>query len=158
MAVSATTPSQSIASLGQQSTTSSTSSAGNSDLGKDAFLKLLVAQLRYQDPLNPADGTQFMAQTAQFTMVEKLGDLVTSAQSTAITQKLNTASALIGRQVTYLDSKTGKTVDGLVSSATVDKDTTYLNVAGIAVPIEMVLSVAAPPTTTDTKTTGTKTS
>jgi len=43
------------------------------DLGdKDTFLKLLVAQLKYQNPMEPVDSSQFMAQTAQFTMVEKL--------------------------------------------------------------------------------------
>lgn len=41
-------------------------------LGKDEFLKLLVAQLRHQDPLNPADGQEFAAQLAQFTSVEQL--------------------------------------------------------------------------------------
>ena len=47
---------------------------------KDTFLKLLVAQLKYQDPTNPTDATQFMSQTAQFTMVEKLDALSTLDQ------------------------------------------------------------------------------
>ena len=48
--------------------------AGSKSVGdQDTFLKLLVAQLKYQDPSNPADSTQFLAQTAQFTQVEKLG-------------------------------------------------------------------------------------
>lgn len=38
---------------------------------KNTFLKLLVAQLKYQDPLNPADGTQFVTQLAQFTSLEQ---------------------------------------------------------------------------------------
>jgi len=41
-------------------------------IGKDMFLKLLVAQLKYQNPMEPVDSSQFMAQTAQFTMAEKL--------------------------------------------------------------------------------------
>jgi flagellar basal-body rod modification protein FlgD len=45
---------------------------GNSELGKDTFLKLLVAQIRHQDPLNPADGLQFVTQLAQFSELEQL--------------------------------------------------------------------------------------
>src|ERR1700712_3808106 len=71
------------------------------DLGnKDTFLKLLVAQLRYQDPSKPADSTQFLAQTAQFTQVEKLGQIADMIKS----QQLIGASSLVGRTVTYLDT------------------------------------------------------
>jgi flagellar basal-body rod modification protein FlgD len=44
----------------------------NDSTGKDAFLKLLVEQLKNQDPLNPQDGTQFVAQLAQFNSLERL--------------------------------------------------------------------------------------
>ena len=52
--------------------TPSVLSGANSKLGKDAFLKLLVAQMTHQDPLNPADGQQMAAQLAQFSSVEQL--------------------------------------------------------------------------------------
>jgi|HigsolmetaAR206D_1030411.scaffolds.fasta_scaffold64202_2 Flagellar hook capping protein len=42
------------------------------ELSKDAFLQLLIAQIRHQDPLNPADGAEFMAQLAQFSTLEQL--------------------------------------------------------------------------------------
>jgi flagellar basal-body rod modification protein FlgD len=42
------------------------------DMGKEAFLQLLVAQIRNQNPLNPADGTQFIAQLAQFSELEQV--------------------------------------------------------------------------------------
>lgn len=42
------------------------------EMGKDAFLQLLVAQLRHQDPLSPADGKEMAAQMAQFSSVEQL--------------------------------------------------------------------------------------
>jgi hypothetical protein len=45
------------------------------ELDQDAFLKLMVAQLRYQNPMSPADPQAFLAQTAQFTTVEKLTQL-----------------------------------------------------------------------------------
>ena len=42
------------------------------DMGKEAFLQLLVAQIRNQNPLNPADGTQFISQLAQFSELEQI--------------------------------------------------------------------------------------
>ncbi len=44
-------------------------------LGKDAFLQLLVTQMKYQDPMNPADSTQYMSQLAQFTSLEEMENL-----------------------------------------------------------------------------------
>ncbi len=52
-----------------------TSNRVDNTLGKDAFLKMLIAQLRHQDPLNPMDGTAFVAQLAQFSSLEQLTNL-----------------------------------------------------------------------------------
>ncbi|MFO7569290.1 MAG: flagellar hook assembly protein FlgD [Smithellaceae bacterium] len=52
-----------------------TNTAVNNDMGKDAFMKMLIAQLKNQDPLNPMDGTEFAVQLAQFTSLEKLTNL-----------------------------------------------------------------------------------
>jgi len=63
------------ASLAASSLTTKSSTAGNtaaSQVGEDTFLKLLVEQLKNQDPLNPQDGAQFVAQLAQFNSVEQL--------------------------------------------------------------------------------------
>lgn len=46
--------------------------AGEALVGKDDFLKLLVAQIKNQNPLNPADGIQFLSQLAQFSQLEQL--------------------------------------------------------------------------------------
>ena len=67
--ISAISPSDSMAaSSGSSSTTTATSST---DVTKDMFLQLLVAQLQNQDPMNPADGTQFLTQLAQFQQLEQ---------------------------------------------------------------------------------------
>ncbi|WIM96104.1 flagellar hook capping FlgD N-terminal domain-containing protein [Actinoplanes oblitus] len=88
------------------------------DLGdKDTFMKLLVAQLKYQDPSNPADSTQFLAQTAQFTQVEKLEDMISMMKG----QRMMNASALVGKTVTYMDP-TGQYQTGVVSAAKLNGD------------------------------------
>ncbi len=84
---------------------------------QDTFLKLLVAQLKYQDPSNPADSTQFLAQTAQFTQVEKLGQIAGMMQA----QQLIGASALVGRTVTYQDAD-GVTQTGVVTTVKLNGD------------------------------------
>ena len=68
-------------------------------MGKDTFLKLLVAQLKYQNPLEPADSAEFMAQTAQFTVVEKLDALTKTNAELLSTNRQLGASSLLGQSV-----------------------------------------------------------
>jgi flagellar basal-body rod modification protein FlgD len=56
-------------------TATSTTSTAKNTLGKDAFMKMMIAQLQNQDPLNPMDGTAFVAQLAQFSSLEQLQNL-----------------------------------------------------------------------------------
>ncbi|MGE5400400.1 MAG: flagellar hook assembly protein FlgD [Ignavibacteriales bacterium] len=79
---------------------------GKSSLGKDDFMKLMISQLKYQDPLNPMDGTQFSAQLAQFSSLEQLSN-ISSAMDKSInanyllTQSINNtmSASLIGKNV-----------------------------------------------------------
>jgi flagellar basal-body rod modification protein FlgD len=70
-------------------------------LNQDTFLKLLVAQMKYQDPLSPTDSTQFLTQTAQFTQVSTLQQISKDQQSMGHTNELLAASGMVGRGVTY---------------------------------------------------------
>ena len=84
-------------------------------MGKDVFLKLLVAQMKYQDPSNPASSSEMMAQTATFAQVEKLDLLATQNGALVVLQEHSAAGAMVGRTVTYTDT-TGASVTGKVSS------------------------------------------
>jgi flagellar basal-body rod modification protein FlgD len=86
----------------QSTTTPSTTGTNQSNqLNQDTFLKLLVAQMKYQDPLSPTDSTQFLTQTAQFTTVSTLQQIETDQQAIQHTNQLLAASGMVGRNVSY---------------------------------------------------------
>jgi flagellar basal-body rod modification protein FlgD len=114
------------------------------ELDKDAFLKLLVAQLKYQDPLNPASGTEFIAQTAQFTQVEKLEDLATTERK-LLTNQLNLAAGtLVGKTVTYT-GEDGNAASGVVTGARLNTDKPSVRVGDTDVPLTSVTDVHSTP-------------
>jgi flagellar basal-body rod modification protein FlgD len=65
---------------------------GGQVVGKDDFLKLLVAQIRNQNPLNPADGVEFLTQLAQFSQLEQLINIRTQLESLAQAGKTGPAA------------------------------------------------------------------
>ncbi|MGN6634650.1 MAG: flagellar hook assembly protein FlgD [Oryzihumus sp.] len=112
-------------------------------MDKDTFLKLLVAQMRYQDPSNPTDPTQFMSQTAAFTQVEKLDQLVTQNASIVALQKTMNAGALVGHTVTYTDD-TGAALTGAVTSVVLGDDSheATATIGGKSVPLGRITQVS----------------
>lgn len=101
----------------------SNSSTSSSELGKEQFLQLLVTQLQNQDPLNPMEDQEFIAQMAQFSSLEQLMNLNTSMQGltdATNNQQMFNATNYIGKYVTAVGNLIGKTStvaeDGTVSS------------------------------------------
>ena len=121
-------------------TPGTTPSASKNNMDKDLFLKLLVAQLKYQDPSNPADPTQFMAQTAQFTMVEKLNEVAAAQQQLVTAQLMLGATNLVGRTVTY-PGPDGVERTGVVTSATISGSNPTVKVGNTDVPLSSVREV-----------------
>ncbi|WP_346621835.1 flagellar hook capping FlgD N-terminal domain-containing protein [Blastococcus montanus] len=113
-------------------------------MGKDTFLKLLVAQMKYQDPSNPADTNQLMAQTATFSQVEKLEEIASQNASMLALQRSSSAGAMVGQTVTYTDS-TGAAQTGVVSSVRLGtgKAEAVATVGGVAVPLGRITDVGA---------------
>ena len=111
-------------------------------MGKDTFLKLLVAQMKYQDPGNPADTNQLMAQTATFSQVEKLEEIAKQNASMLALQRSSSAGAMVGQTVTYTDS-TGAALTGVVSSVRLgtDKAEAVATIGGVAVPLGRITDV-----------------
>ncbi|SET43661.1 flagellar hook assembly protein FlgD [Paenibacillus sp. NFR01] len=96
---------------------------GSSTLGKDQFLKILITQLQNQDPMQPMEDKEFIAQMAQFTSVEQLMNI--STQLTAMNQSLGSVSGLIGKTVSWTDADTELPKSGIVDSIVVSNGSQY---------------------------------
>lgn len=139
------------------STTTSTTSVTNSGtgvapntavsnpsaaLGEDAFLKLLVAQLKYQDPMQPSDNQQFIQEQATFSQVEALNSLKSTMSAMQASATFSQSIALIGKNVTYTQ-KDGTIGTGVVSAVSNASGSVQLNVGGTAVDASSVVQVDA---------------
>jgi flagellar basal-body rod modification protein FlgD len=130
-----------VSSAGQSvpSDTSVTNPA--SMMGENDFLKLLVAQLQYQDPMNPTDNNQFMQQQAQFATVEGINNL----QKTMTAMQAQQQVGLIGKQVSYPNSD-GSIATGVVSAVnTASNGTVTVTVNGQSVAPSAITTVSADP-------------
>lgn len=78
-----------------------------------SFLKLLVAQMRNQDPSNPMDSTQYVAQLASFSQVEQSVQMNSKLEQLLQSQSLAQADSIIGRVVTSADGKTSGVVESV---------------------------------------------
>ena len=105
-------------------------------------MKLLVAQLRYQDPTSPTDGAEFLAQTAQFTVVEKLEELAKTNAELLSAERLTTATSLIGRHVTYTNSE-GTEATGVVTATRISPLGPILQVGGDEIGLSGVSAVSS---------------
>lgn len=85
------------------------------ELDREAFLKILVAQLRNQDPLNPIDGENFIAQMAQLSALEQLTTLNQKVVELGSMQQETRALALLNKQVS-VERPTGEILQGKVES------------------------------------------
>ena len=114
------TAADSLASAVKKSTT------GNDSLGKDAFLQLLVAQMKYQDPLEPTSNTEYISQFATFSELEQM-------QNMSATLELSRASSLVGQTVLMkITTEAGytTTVQGNVDYVVYENGKAYLSIGG----------------------------
>lgn len=104
---------------------------------KDAFLQLLVAQMKYQDPLEPTSNTEFISQYAQFSQVEQM-------QNMAATMELTRASSMVGKLVTVesTDSKgENLQVQGYVEYVAYENGKAYISIDGSTYSLDDVIAV-----------------
>lgn len=124
MALVATVENGKVVESASQSSLKNTSKTSNNGMDKDAFLQLLVAQMKYQDPLEPTSNTEYIAQYAQFSQVEQLQNMASSTD-------LARASSLVGKEV-YIKTTTSsgetKYVQGKVDYVVYENNKAYLSI------------------------------
>ena len=118
---------------------------------KQMFLELMVAQLRYQDPLNPQDSGEFLAQSAQFNALEKMQDVADRTAALLGAQMAFGASSLVGKNVSWMDTDGKTTKTGSLDSVTFGANGPIFDIDGTDVPLGAILSVTSE-TSTSTST------
>ena len=105
---------------------------------KDSFLQILVAQMKYQDPLEPTSNTEYINQYATFTQVEQLSNMANA-------MSLSRASEMVGKtvRITQVNNDTGESsvIEGVVDFVTFSGNKAYLNINGENYSIDDVTEV-----------------
>lgn len=105
----------------------------DSSMGKDDFLKMLVTQLKYQDPLKPMEDKEFIAQMAQFSSLEQMQNMNATIVATQ-------ATSMIGKKVQWMDREQ-VIQSGVVKAVNVTDGTPRLIVGDKVVSLDQVLQV-----------------
>ncbi|GGA39725.1 flagellar hook capping FlgD N-terminal domain-containing protein [Paenibacillus physcomitrellae] len=127
-------------------------------LGKDQFLKILITQLQNQDPMQPMEDKEFIAQMAQFTSVEQLVNI--SSQLNTMSLSLGSVSSLIGKQATWMQntsdssdsyvidgnttSDDGVTLKGIIDGIVMRSGVQYAKIGSNEVPVTELLQIDNP--------------
>lgn len=105
-------PRRAVSGMYATSAKKTVSTGDEQTLDKQAFLSLLVAQMRYQDPTSPMDTSQMMAQSTQLASMEQLTAVADTTRESFALQMRVAASAMLGQEVAYVDAdqkvQTGK--------------------------------------------------
>ena len=118
-------------------TSVSKAAKSSSGMDKEAFLQLLVAQMKYQDPLEPTSNTEYIAQYAQFSQVEQM-------QNMSATLELSRASSMVGKQVLIQTTDSAgntKEVQGMVEYVKYENNKAYVSIDGTLYSIDDVSAV-----------------
>lgn len=124
-----------VESISQSSVKEASSTPAGYD--KDAFLQLLVAQMKYQDPLEPTSNTEYISQYATFSQVEQL-------QNMASSMDLSRASSYVGQtvEISTTDSKgEAQILQGVVDFVKYENNKAYVSISGELYPAENITAV-----------------
>ncbi|MEW5692657.1 MAG: flagellar hook capping FlgD N-terminal domain-containing protein [Candidatus Hydrogenedentota bacterium] len=118
-------------------------------LGQDAFLKLLVAELKHQDPLEPKNDKEFIAELAQFSSLEQMTNLNKKFEQMLIAINTTSVVSMLGKIVEGVDSE-GAKITGIATSVRYQENKPYVSLRQndntiVEIPIENVTQVLLNP-------------
>ena len=110
----------------------------SSELGQDAFLQLMMEQLKYQDPLEPMDNSEFLTQQAQFTQLSSIQNV-----ESLLTQynQYSQAASMMGKDVVIEDPNSGDYLYGNVEAVNLSSKNTTVVVGGKSYPLSSVVQI-----------------
>ena len=126
---------------------SGSSRATANTMDSEMFMKLLVTQLKNQDPSTPMDTNAMMSQTTQLAMMEKLTVLADNGTEAFALHMRQAATALIGQEARYEDAD-GKTVTGIVTRVSFDGPVPQVTIGGKDIALDAITGISTAPTTT----------
>jgi flagellar basal-body rod modification protein FlgD len=123
-------------------TGSTTSGAITSDQTGTAFMSLLLAQMKNQNPMEPMDDSAMISQMAQLNSLDELKKISESLSTMSSTNQFLSAATLIDKNITYMNAAKEE-VDGKVSGISMEGTDIYLTVGTDSVLLSSLRSVAA---------------
>ncbi|RKR75562.1 flagellar hook assembly protein FlgD [Frondihabitans australicus] len=121
--------------------TSATTPAPKQTMDSDMFMQLMVTQLQNQDPSSPMDTNAMISQTTQLAMMESISNNTTTGNENFSLQMRISAANLVGKQVTYTDSTTGKDVSGTAASVSFAGSVPTVSVGGKDIPLDSISGI-----------------
>ncbi len=119
---------------------------GDQNVGKDDFLKLMVAQLKYQNPLSPSEDLDFIAQTAQFSSLEQMTNMNSKITELICSSELMYSNSLIGKEINWINEK-DEVFSGVVESFEMIDGEPVVVVGNKKVQLDWIFNVQSNPDT-----------
>jgi flagellar basal-body rod modification protein FlgD len=110
-------------------------------LDTDAFLKLLIAELQNQDPMEPMDNAEMVQQISQIRSIESSQAIIDSFQSIQVGQNMSTAAGLLGKQITALTKDDGY-ITGPVDRVTMEDGEPLVHVGDYSVTLDNISEIS----------------
>lgn len=129
-------------------TSAGSTKSGTPAIGQADFMKLLMAQLRNQNPLDPQNGAEFASQLAQFSSLDGINKLNQNFTSMLALQGLSQGANLIGKNVVYTKDADGNTARGTVNSVSLINGQVHLAIGNATVSLNQIRSIEAGPKNT----------
>lgn len=122
-------------------TTSTKSTADSMSLDQDAFLKILVAELKNQSPDKPADTTEMMSQEAQFSQLNATQNMQKATEAMLTAVQSGAATGMLGKKITATNASGGDDIVGVVTGVKLGTDGPVLKIGNTEVSMGLVKEV-----------------